>query len=178
MGFWMEGMRGWMGRVKAQGTFANVHESLHLGMSLILKDDLNIPRSPGLRGAEFLGLHLKNGRNLMDSNLDCKGLNYMFCKKVLQFCDVTTLVIIYKPTNLAISKIWREKHLNILIYHWLTYMKRLYKSDDSYRYFWNSFHFSTCKKKSLNLQATSMARVDVQNMQICFTLTVHKQCIN
>jgi hypothetical protein len=96
MGFWMEGMRGWMGRVKAQGTFANVHESLHLGMSSILKDDPNIPRSPGLRGGEFLGLHLKNGRDLMDSNLDCKGLNYMFCKKVLQFCDVTRLLIIHK----------------------------------------------------------------------------------
>jgi hypothetical protein len=85
-----------MGRLKVQGMFANVHESLHLGMSSNLKDDLNIPRSLGLRGGEFLGPHLKNGRDLMDSNLDCKGLNYMFCKKVLQFCDVTRLVIIHK----------------------------------------------------------------------------------
>jgi hypothetical protein len=43
------------------------------------------------------GLDLKNGRDLMDSNLDCKGLNYMLCKRVLQFCDVTRLVIIHKP---------------------------------------------------------------------------------
>jgi hypothetical protein len=89
-----------MGRVKAQGTFANVHESLHLGMSSILKDDLNIPRFPGLSGGEFLGPHLKNGSDLMDSNLDCKGLNYMFCKKVLQFCEITRLVIIRKPIGL------------------------------------------------------------------------------
>jgi len=52
---------------------------------------------PGPKRGRFLGLHLKNGRDLMDSNLDCKELNYMFCKKVLQFCDVTRLVIIHKP---------------------------------------------------------------------------------